>query len=159
MKMKNFFKQKNNARSAKLRQSRGFTLVETLVSISIFSLSIIAVMSFMSQNIPNTQYAKNRIAAIYLAQEGVEYLRNMRDNYVLFTNTTGRTWSSFRDASMADIENVNPMPFNNNNNFTRTMEKTIINSNEVKISSTVSWNQIGRSYNITLSEVLFNWME
>ena len=81
-----FFRQKNN---------KGFTLVETLIAISVFTLSIVALMSFLSQNISNTGYAKKKIIAAYLAQEGIEYIRNMRDNYILYTGTTSLAWNDF----------------------------------------------------------------
>jgi prepilin-type N-terminal cleavage/methylation domain-containing protein len=70
-----------------LQKNRGFTLVETLVAISIFSLSVLGIMSVLSQGIKDTNYSKRKITATYLAQEGVEYVRNMRDTYVLFDAT------------------------------------------------------------------------
>lgn len=83
--MSNFLRQKNT----------GFTLVETLVAISIFTLSILALMSVLTQGISNTSYAKQKIIASYLAQEGVEYIRNMRDNYVLYP--VNGTWNNFKN--------------------------------------------------------------
>ncbi len=90
------FKQKNKACHSKPWRSRGFTLVETLIALSIFSVSVVALMSFLSQGISNTGYAKKKMIATYLAQEGVEYLRNMRDSYVLYSSTTGIDWSNFK---------------------------------------------------------------
>ena len=90
-------KNKKNACPAKLQRSRGFTLVETLVAISIFSMSIVALMSVLGSGISNTNYAKTKIIASYLAQEGIEYIRNMRDTYVLYTNINpSLTWNSFK---------------------------------------------------------------
>jgi len=75
---------------------RGFTLVETLVAIAIFSVSIIGLMSVLSSGISSTNYAKERMIATYLAQEGIEYMRNMRDTYVLYDATDSQTgWDSF----------------------------------------------------------------
>jgi len=74
--------------------TEGFTLVETLVAISIFSISILSILSVLSQGISNTTYAKEKIIASYLAQEGIEYMRNMRDDYVLYTGNSG--WATFK---------------------------------------------------------------
>jgi Tfp pilus assembly protein PilV len=142
--MKLFFKKVN-------KLSGGFTLVETLIAISIFSLSIIALMSILGGGISNTNYAKTKITASYLAQEGIEYVRNMRDNYVLYTNITGLNWNGF---VLANKDYPSPDP-----NFSRTIQMTQINPNEVKIFSTVSWAQGSRSFGITFSENLFNWVE
>jgi len=62
----------------------GFTLIEALVAVSIFSMSILGLLSILSHGIADTSYAKKRILAEYLTQEGVEYMRNMRDAFVLF---------------------------------------------------------------------------
>lgn len=75
--------------------SKGFTLIETLVAISIFTTSILALLSVLSQGISNTNYAKKKIIASYLAEEGVEYIRNLRDTFVLYSATTQAGWDSF----------------------------------------------------------------
>ncbi|TSC77703.1 MAG: hypothetical protein G01um101424_326 [Parcubacteria group bacterium Gr01-1014_24] len=84
--MKKIYQQKN----------KGFTLVETLVAISIFTMSILALLVVLTQGIANTNYAKTKIIASYLAQEGIEYIRNMRDTFVLYDATDSQTgWNSF----------------------------------------------------------------
>ena len=78
--------------------NRGFTLVETLVAVSIFSMSILALMSVLASGISNTIYAKQKIIASYLAQEGIEYIRNMRDTFVLYDPAgTQVGWDAFKD--------------------------------------------------------------
>lgn len=87
--MKKFFKQKN-------KNNNGFTLIETLVAVSIFTMSILALLVVLSQGISNTNYAKTKIIASYLAQEGIEYIRNMRDTFMLYDATDSQTgWNSF----------------------------------------------------------------
>jgi prepilin-type N-terminal cleavage/methylation domain-containing protein len=87
--MINLFK-KNNKKN-------GFTLVEVLVAIFIFSLAIMAVMAALASGISNINYTKDKTTALYLAQEGVEYVRNMRDDYILdpagYVNAGG--WLNF----------------------------------------------------------------
>jgi len=75
--------------------SGGFTLVETLIAIAIFSVSIVALMSVLAQGISDTGYARKKTVAGYLAQEGIEYIRNMRDSYVLYNKQTSKTWTQF----------------------------------------------------------------
>lgn len=85
--MKFIFTQKNK---------KGFTLVETLVAISIFTTSILALTSVLANGISNTGFAKRKIIASYLAQEGVEYIRNMRDTYVVYDTTSSQNgWNAF----------------------------------------------------------------
>ncbi len=79
-----------------LQSKRGFTLVETLVAISIFTVSIVALMSVLATGISNANYAKAKITAAYLAQEGIEYVRNLRDTYVVYTGVPGNSWNGFK---------------------------------------------------------------
>jgi prepilin-type N-terminal cleavage/methylation domain-containing protein len=81
-----------------IQKNKGFTLVETLVAISIFSMSIVAIMSVLGSGISDTSYAKQKIIAGYLAQEGIEYIRNMRDTDVLYDDTESAQtgWDNFK---------------------------------------------------------------
>lgn len=135
------FKQRNGA----------FTLVETLVAISIFTVSILGLMLVLASGISNINYAKNKITASYLAQEGIEYVRNMRDTDGLYTDITHKTWDTFKAANKSY-----PSPYPG---FTRTITMSAISADEVKITSSVSWAQASGNYSITFSENLFNWME
>lgn len=78
-----------------LDRIRGFTLVETLIAVSIFSVSILGLFSILSQGVASTNYAKQKVIASYLAQEGVEYMRNMRDTFVLYSATPSDGWTAF----------------------------------------------------------------
>ena len=147
--MQKLFKQKN----------QGFTLVETLVAISIFTMSILGLMSVLASGISNTNYAQQKMTATYLAQEGIEYVRNKRDTSVLYHNGGSQAgWNNFKNDP--NIDNITPPP-PSDTNFSRIIQKTTIpgNPNEVKISSTVSWTQGSGNYNIVFSENLFNWIE
>lgn len=170
------------------KTNKGFTLIETLVSISIFTVSISALFTVLSVGISHTNYAKQKIIASYLAQEGIEYMRNMRDTYVLYSATTPNNWNNFK-AKLAPCNAPNGCSFNtvfphdvrvcNNPNDCKlyinnggydanfsSVESGFIRKiwmtsdvNEVKIYSNVSWTQGSGAYNISFSENLFNWVE
>jgi Tfp pilus assembly protein PilV len=141
--MKKIFQKKNN----------GFTLVETLVAVTIFTFAILALMSVLASGISNTNYAKQKMTASYLAQEGVEYLRNIRDTHVLYDGSSG--WVNF-ESDPAAASYPSPVDFPG---FTRTVLLQAISSDEVRISSTVSWVQSSGNYSVTFSENLFNWIQ
>jgi len=58
---------------------KGFTLIETLVAITVLLIAIVAPMTLAQDGIVAARLAQDQIVAFYLAQEGVEVVRNMRD--------------------------------------------------------------------------------
>ncbi len=62
---------------------KGFTIIETLVAISILAIALTGPLSIISQALRNSFYARDQVTAFYLAQEAIEYLRNQRDNNAL----------------------------------------------------------------------------
>lgn len=80
-----------------INSKRGFTLVETLVSLFIFSLSITAIIVVTGKGVADTTIAKNKITAVALAQEGIEIVRNIRDTYSLSEANPGEGWADFVD--------------------------------------------------------------
>ncbi len=85
--MKNkFIKIKNTAhiaRATNMQKSRGFnkgfTIVETLVAISILAIALTGPLAIISQSLKSSYFARDQVTAHYLAQEAVEYVKNRRD--------------------------------------------------------------------------------
>lgn len=76
-------------------KKNGFTLVETLVAISILSLSILAGFTAVQNGLKSSLTAKNQITAFFLVQEAMEHIKNIRDtNALIFLNNpaSGVTW-------------------------------------------------------------------
>jgi len=71
---------------------RGFTLIETLFSIFIFSVSIVALLSITAGGVADSNFIKKKQTAYLLAQEGIELVRYARDTEMRF----GGDWVSFR---------------------------------------------------------------
>ena len=77
-------------------KKQGFSLVEALVAISIFTLAVVTIMVTLSRGISNTNYSKQKMTAEYLAAEGVEYIRNLRDTYVIYASGGAQAgWNTF----------------------------------------------------------------
>ena len=175
---------------------RGFTLIETIVALAIFSASIVGLVAVTASGVANTNFAKNKLTASYLAQEGIELVRNMRD-----TTFIDGGWASFESAvinlcangcyidpvnktltaiSCGESDICKELSYNKNtslqNNgkgffnyqkgtlsgFTRkiTVEDpdVIDEIDEVQVTSTVSWQQGGKTKSVEMSETLFNWI-
>ena len=59
---------------------KGFTLLEIIVVVYIFSIGILAMYRILPGIINATTIDSSKVAAIYLAQEGIEIVRNVRDS-------------------------------------------------------------------------------
>lgn len=66
--------------------SAAFSIVETLVAIAILSLAVAAPLTLAQRGLNSSAYARDQITAFYLAQEAVEFIRNVRDNNNLSNN-------------------------------------------------------------------------
>ncbi len=86
----------------------GFTLVETLIAISILTMSILGTFTAVQNGLATSSFAKDQVTAFYLIQEAMEYVRNIRDDngianlYALEFGGTEVNWLNGMSAVPAD---------------------------------------------------------
>jgi len=80
------------ARSLKLKALSGFTVIETLVAIAILLLAIVGPLSMAEKGLAAAETARQEITAFYLAQEAIEYVRNIRDTNALQGHDGDTDW-------------------------------------------------------------------
>jgi prepilin-type N-terminal cleavage/methylation domain-containing protein len=61
-------------------QQGGFTMIEMIIAVSILSFGIVAMYGAFSSMVILTSGISSRFTAAYLAQEGLEIIRNLRDD-------------------------------------------------------------------------------
>ncbi len=165
----------------------GFTLIEAVVAIAILVSALTAPMVLATKSISSAVAVQNQITAFYLAQEGVEYIRNKRDNN--FINPPPQGWLGGLNQCFGasgckvDIPNntilvcggVCPLikydsapggfyynyVVGNDTIFTRTVKITKISAggveDEAKVESIVSWKERTGDKTVVIEEHLFNW--
>ena len=80
---------------------RAFTLVETMVAVTILAFAVAGPLFTASRVVVSAQTARDQLTASYLAQEGIEYVRMMRDKEYLSSYQAGGTsisavaWTDF----------------------------------------------------------------
>jgi len=62
------------------QDTRGFTIIETLVAISILLISTTGPLSFAQNGLKASFLARDQVTAFYLAQDAIETIKNLRDN-------------------------------------------------------------------------------
>lgn len=73
-------------------RSKGFSIVETIVAIAILAVAIVGPLSLAQRGLNASLYARDQVTAFYLAQEAIEYVRNVRDNNNLNNLSGKNTW-------------------------------------------------------------------
>ena len=167
---------------------RGFTLVETLVAITIIALAMVGPLYAVQQSLNASRSARDQLVASSLAQEGIEYVRSIRDaNYLAVLGGGTRSWLYGLDGSNGStnctspcvvdpvrrtISNtITPLRLNNQNlytqqngfpntRYTRTVQVAAVpgSTTEVVVTVTVSWSTNNKPYTVTLTERLHNWL-
>lgn len=74
-------KQRNN-------NSKGFTILETLVAISILLISIVGPLTVAEKGLVAASTAQDQMTATYLAEDLLEFVRDVRDNYIVANNSS-----------------------------------------------------------------------
>lgn len=92
--------------------SAGFTLLETLVAVAILALAVAGPLYSANRAVVAAQIANERLTASYLAQEGVEYIRAMRDHEYLSAFSFGGStisldaWNNFLNGGPSVVGSV-----------------------------------------------------
>ncbi len=91
--------------AAGVESLKGFTLIETLVAISIILTSIIGPLYTVQQSLNASRTAGEQLIASSLAQEAIEYVRYVRDSNYLATINGGSSvnWLQGFDGSASSV--------------------------------------------------------
>ena len=81
------------------QKQSGFSLVETLVAISILLIVIVGPMTISMQSAKSSSFASEQVQAFFLAQEGLELAEKARDDLSLagapFGSSEASPWGKF----------------------------------------------------------------
>lgn len=172
------------ATNYKLQDSKGFTIVESLVAIAVFTVGISAAIFVINQSIGASTRTKNKIIAGYLAQEGIEVVRNIRDRNWLAGNSWYAgidginsgcvsystdnvdapldpdcflgTYLAFDGTQAHYIQTATPTQFQRTVATQLCTSSTVppCNPERLKVTSTVT---CGANCSVSLEEYLYNW--
>jgi prepilin-type N-terminal cleavage/methylation domain-containing protein len=170
-----------------MKTSKGFTLIELMVSISILVTAVVGIYSAFSYTYLQIGNISSRLTAAYLAQEGLEIVRNLRDgNWISLENEWSESFSICSQGCQADYATGTPgeiiplMPFPGEGYFlnideagfytyktganitpTKFKRKITINnffsSDVVKVTSEVFWQDRNKEFSFKAKEYLYNW--
>ncbi len=133
-------------------QSKGFGLLEVLISIAILVMVSGAAIALQISSTRGSINVKQDVVAYNLAQEAIEQVRQQRDSNWIDQNPQ-TSWSSGFAAKSEQIT-INNVTFTQNISFNPTPPVT---GDSVEVIATVSWSEQNRTRNIKVETVLTNW--
>jgi prepilin-type N-terminal cleavage/methylation domain-containing protein len=159
--------------------NKGFTFMEVIVAVFIISVGVVGVIKVMPSIISDSSVNNARLTAAYLAQEGIEIVRNIRDSNLL----EGAAWDEgLNPACNAGciVDYINPSQqdpslvlysgqylqitaggfYGYSGTLTKFQRKITIvqeDANTLKITVDINWQERNKNYSFTAQEKLYNW--
>lgn len=160
----------------------GFTLIETLVAITVLLLAVTGPLTIAARSLSSANFSQDQIAAFYLGQEGIEAVRNIRDKNAI----VGQSWltglENCRSGSSCTIDSTDnsvslcsgacpKIKYNSSSGlygynavwsdskFTRTIRISETSSTEAVITVVISWQSGTLSKQFTIDENVLNWQQ
>lgn len=137
-------------------KQKGFSLVEILLAIGIFSLIIVMLSGIFLQGEEGTFLAGNRSRAVFFAEEGIEAVRNIKENDfenidlsdgTYYLELVSNEWELTGAEDLFDI-------------FSREIVLDTIDGNTKEVTSRVSWQQNQKRTGVVEILTRFtNWLE
>ncbi|OWK26696.1 MAG: hypothetical protein US76_02650 [Parcubacteria group bacterium GW2011_GWA2_38_13b] len=157
---------------------KGFTLLETIISVAILAAMVVGSLTLISKSMQSVSMSQNRLVASYLAQEGMEIVRNVRDNNWKNVNYPSLTnW----DENLPDCENCE-MDYTTNvladggdpflrldlsnfynyssgvdTIFKRRISLETISDRQKQVIVEIIWQYKGSDHNLAVTAFLYNW--
>ena len=151
----------------------GFTLIETLVAISLLTVGVTGSFSLMQKVTSFASISSSQLTASYLAQEGIEIIRSIRDTNYL----EGEVWDNgiaavadarldYRSSVFPDAVCGNYLQHNgtyyicstdSGSKFQRQISIVKPLPDKMVVSVTVSWSERGISHQVLAQTELRDW--
>ncbi len=154
---------------------KGFTLLEVIIAIFVILVGVVGTFAATQQIISYTSFSNSKLTAVYLAQEGIEIVRDIRDTNWL--DPANPSWDDGLGSGnwQADYNDSSLFPYNGNflnletagfygyegDTPTKFKRKITINSvdtnsdgeNDLEVTVLVEWED----HEITIWENLYNY--
>lgn len=164
----------------------GFTLLETIIALFVITVGLLGGMVAVERAVLLTSLSSSKLRAAYLAQEGIEIIRNIRDINWLEARTISNSWDEglthCSAGCIADYnhsygpDQIDPnLPVWNNQflnsdangfysyssgsatKFQRKITVTSPSADILEILVEIIWQERGKSYSFSVKEHLYKW--
>jgi len=161
------------------RRGAGFTLIEVLAAAFLVTLGAGGAFALVQRTVSFTSNAVFQLEATYLAQEGIEIVRNIRDtNLLKIHKGVGGEWTDNLTGCEAGCEaayNEEVLTVSEsrylkfqaglyqytqgpNTTYKREMRVVQPSDEKLEVAVEVTWEERGRSHEVTAATELYNWL-
>lgn len=162
-------------------KNKAFSIIELIIAIFVIAVGLLAVYGVSQNILAETIISVSRFEAAYLAQEGLEIVRNIRDNNII----SGDDWNAgfedcdpgqsyfcqaeYRDLSLTSksaSEEPDYLRFENvfynytSGSLTKFKRKILIEpveEDKIDVSVEIIWEEKGKEHNLLLEASLYEW--
>lgn len=158
-------------------KNKGFTLIEALAAAFVITLGVVEVLVIINQTTAFTQVTSSRLTAAYLAQEGIEIVKNIRDTNFLkiHKGIEGVNWddgligctagceADYNDPALSSADRYLKIDggFYNYDSGANTRFKRKItvtpDTDTLEILVEVSWQERNREHKVAAQENIYKW--
>ncbi|MBI1971508.1 MAG: prepilin-type N-terminal cleavage/methylation domain-containing protein [Candidatus Wildermuthbacteria bacterium] len=159
--------------------SRAFTLIEVLVAMFVVLVGAGGLFSLIYQTTSFSANPSSQLAASYLAQEGIEIVRNIRDtNFLKMHKGLPAAWddglagcasgceADFNDSALASYAGLllkiggglYTYDSGTDTIFTRKITVASGGTDALNVDAEVSWAEKGRTHSVKAATKLYNWI-
>jgi len=144
------FNKKLKIKNKEKESLTGFTILELIVAIFVMTVGVLGAYAVVQQIIVYNSISSSRLTAAYLAQEGIELVRNIRDtNWLTVPSVAWNDISSSEEAVIFFDETTSK--------FNRITTITPDGDNKLKVLVEIEWTEKGNDYTVAVEEYLYNW--
>jgi len=126
--------------------NKSFTILEVIAAIFVMTVGVLSAYAIVQQIIIYNSISSSRLAAAYLAMEGIEEVRNIRDTNWL----EGEAWDSGIGSSNWIAHSMLPK-------YERKTTITPEGADKLKVLVEIRWTEKGQTHTVTAEEHLYNW--
>lgn len=179
--------QQSNNPTIQQSSNKSFTILEVMLAISVLTMVVAGSFALIQQTLISDSLNRSKLTAYYFAQEGIEMVRNIRDDNWLNYNSweegiaEGLAIDSpqnyiadFQDTSLEDFEDKplnldgngfysylsgESTPFKRKISITKTDIPDTLDAEDyaLKVLVQVEWRERSKTHTIEVMDYLYNW--
>lgn len=156
-----------------MKAEKGFTLLELMITIFVIAVGLVGIMTLIQNTLQSASIVRLNLTAAYLAQEGIELTRNIRDNNWIkgeqwetgLTHCFGGCQMDYNDNSLSHY--TGDFLISDNEGFyrygigkeSRFQRKITINSvsEYLEVKSEIFWEDQEKNRSVEVMEHLYDW--